>query len=344
MRLIDGSEGEGGGQILRTSLALSAVTGEPVTLERIRARRAKPGLRNQHLTAVDAVAQVCGATVEGAALGSQRIVFRPGRPRAGTYRFSIGTAGSTGLVLQAVLPVLLAARGPSAVALEGGTHNMMAPPYDFLEHVFFAALRRMGVSVSAVLERPGFYPAGGGRFRVEVAPPGHLTPLELLERGAPRARWARALVARLPRHIGERELAVVGDSLGWPEKDLTLEERDDAPGPGNALLLGVDFDGGRELVTGFGRRGVPAEQVAAEAVAELREYLAGDVPVGRHLADQLLVPLALAGRGAFRTLPLTLHALTNMTVIEKLLPVRFGVTEEAGGAVRVEVHERGSAD
>src|SRR5262245_1101885 len=215
MQVIDGSQGEGGGQILRTALALSLVTGTPFRLEKIRAGRDRPGLLRQHLTAVTAAVEIGSATADGVALGSPELVFRPGPVRPGTYRFAVGTAGSAGLVLQTVLPPLLGAAGSSTIVVEGGTHNRHAPPFDFLDRAFLPLLARMGARVRATLDRPGFYPAGGGQLTVEVTPTPALAPLTLLERGAARRRRARAVVANLPAAIAHRELRVVRDQLGF---------------------------------------------------------------------------------------------------------------------------------
>jgi RNA 3'-terminal phosphate cyclase (ATP) len=215
---IDGSLGEGGGQVLRTALALALVTGQPFRLEKIRAGRAKPGLLRQHLTAVQAAARIGAARVEGAVLGSTSLVFEPGAIRPGNYHFDIGTAGSTTLVLQTILPPLLAAGGPSRLTLVGGTHNGLAPPFDFLARTFLPLLNRLGPAVAATLERPGFFPAGGGRLTAEIQPAPRLSPLCLGERGALRQQWARVLIAGLPPAIAERECQVLRQKLGWPEE------------------------------------------------------------------------------------------------------------------------------
>ena len=194
MLTIDGSQGEGGGQILRTSLALAAVTGTPFSIEKIRAGREKPGLLRQHLTAVKAAAEICAASVAGAEMGSSALTFRPGPAKAGEYAFSVGTAGSATLVLQTVLPALMIASAPSSLVLEGGTHNPGAPPFEFLEKCLLPLLNRMGPTIVAKLERPGFYPAGGGRFTVEISPVPALQQLEMVERGTPRSVKARAIV------------------------------------------------------------------------------------------------------------------------------------------------------
>jgi RNA 3'-terminal phosphate cyclase (ATP) len=329
MLVLDGSAGEGGGQILRTALGLSLVTGTPFRLENIRAGREHPGLKRQHLTAVEAAARVGAARVDGARLHSRQVDFIPGDVSGGDYGFDVKTAGSATLVLQAVLPALLLAAAPSRLVLSGGTHNPFAPPFDFLVHVFLPWLRRMGAPVEAQLVRPGFFPAGGGELRVDVQPVERLSPVEAMERGRVVMRRATALVANLPLAIAERELRVVARELGWRKKERVAVERNDAAGPGNVLTLHVETPHASEVVTGFGERGLPAERVAKRATRGMKRYLAADVPVGVHLADQLLVPLALAGGGAFRTLPLSSHARTNAALIERFLPVRITDTADA---------------
>jgi RNA 3'-terminal phosphate cyclase (ATP) len=321
---IDGSQGEGGGQIVRSSLALSLVTGHSFTIENLRGRREKPGLAPQHLTAVRAAAEVGGAEVEGDEIGSRSITFRPTRLLAGEYKFAIGTAGSTTLVLQTVLPALLIADRPSRIILEGGTHNYRAPSFDFLAKAYLPLVSRMGARVNAELQRRGFYPAGGGRFIVTVEPTRSLTGFDLLERGADGQRRATALVSRLPEHIGQRELDYIAGQTDWPPDAFQLDVLTDSVGPGNALILEVHSERVTEVFTGIGRLGAPAEQVAEEALNEMREYLAAGVPVGCHLADQLMLPLGIAAwqtghGGRFRTLPLTRHSTTHMDVLRTFL-------------------------
>jgi RNA 3'-terminal phosphate cyclase (ATP) len=330
MHQIDGSRGEGGGQILRTSLALSMITGTPIRIANIRARRAKPGLMRQHLTAVQAAAGISKARVEGAAVGSREIVFTPSAVTPGNHHFSIGTAGSTTLILQTVLPALILASGPSRLTLEGGTHNPQAPPFEFLDRAFLPLLRRMGPSVDVTLERAGFYPAGGGRLSIAVHPVEKLQGLELLERGEIQNRRATVLLANLPAHIADREARKLGELTSWDPASVEIR-RVDSAGPGNAVLLELESDHVTEVFTAFGEVGVSAEAVAEKAVREMRSYLKADVPVGEHLADQLLLPLALAGSGSYRTSPLSLHARTQIELIPEFLDVRIGVVEEEGG-------------
>jgi RNA 3'-terminal phosphate cyclase (ATP) len=318
---IDGSEGEGGGQIVRTALACSLLTGLPFRIEKIRAGRRRPGLLHQHLAAVNAAGEISAATTEGATLGSSILRFDPGNVSPGNYHFRIGTAGSTGLLLQTVLVPLLSADGDSQLIIEGGTHNEAAPPFDFLNLTFAPILRRMGADLRLSLDRPGFYPAGGGRIRVRVGGAAWQR-LDLPDRGATRSVWARAVVSQLPRSIAERELAVVRVSLGWPLDNLTPEEVD-ADGPGNALILGIASEQITEVFTGFGRRGLPAEQVATGAVSKARNYLESGVAIDGHLADQLLVPFTQARGGSFLTSHPTGHFTTNAKVIRRFFDLKI---------------------
>jgi RNA 3'-terminal phosphate cyclase (ATP) len=341
MLTIDGSQGEGGGQVLRSSLALSLVTGRAFTIAKIRAGRKKPGLMRQHLTAVNAAAAVGQARVTGAALGSVELTFEPGAVQAGEYHFAVGTAGSATLVLQTVLPALLCAPGPSTLRLEGGTHNPWAPPFDFLAKTYLPLVNRMGPTVSAELGRPGFYPAGGGELLVRVTPADRLRPLELLERGDVRRVIATAKVAHLSRSIAERELKQIGVRLALSDRDLIVEEVTGSRGPGNLVTIEVQCAHVTEVFTGFGERDVAAEAVAGQAIQQAQRYLAKGQPVGEHLTDQLLIPLALAGGGAFRTLGLSPHAQTNIEVIKAFLDVEFEVDRTAppGCTVRVQPRE-----
>jgi RNA 3'-terminal phosphate cyclase (ATP) len=327
MIVIDGAAGEGGGQVLRTALALSMITGQPFRIERIRAGRQKPGLMRQHLTAVMAAAQICGGTAIGAEPKSSTLEFVPGKIRGGDYRFTIGTAGSTILVLQTILLPLLHADEPSRLTLEGGTHNPHAPSFVFLEQAFLPQLRQMGADVSATLLRPGFYPAGGGRIDVAVTPRGRLQPLHVPARGELRRGYAEALVVNLPGSIGERELAVIADRLKWPAEALHLRTDKQGQGPGNVLTLFLEFATITQILVAFGEQGVSAESVATRAAKSAARLLGNGATVEAHLADQLLLPMALAGSGSFTTQTLTPHAETNIAVIRRFLDVPIAVAE-----------------
>lgn len=338
--VIDGSQGEGGGQLLRSALSLSMVTGRPFVIERIRGGRRKPGLLRQHLTAVQAAAAICGAEVEGATLGSQALSFRPGPIRAGDYRFAIGSAGSCTLVLQTVLPALWFAAGPSTLAVSGGTHNQSAPPADFLIRCWQPLLARMGVRQQLELRRHGFYPAGGGELRARVEPCAALVPFELLERGELRQLRAEALVAGVPSGVAWRELQRVKAQIA--DIETQIRELPSEQGPGNVLLIEVAHAEVAELLVGFGEKGVSAETVADRTVGELKRYLQSEAAVGEHLADQLLLPLALAGGGAFTTSAVTAHLRSNAAVIERFLAVEV-VVEDEGAVARVRIRPNAPA-
>jgi RNA 3'-terminal phosphate cyclase (ATP) len=324
---IDGSVGEGGGQILRSALALSMVTGKPFRIEKIRAGREKPGLLRQHLTAVNAAAAICSAHVEGAAISSRELSFTPGEINAGDYSFAVGSAGSTTLVLQTVLPALLCAGAPSSLTLEGGTHNPHAPPLDFLERAFVPLIARMGPSVDVAMERAGFFPAGGGRFFVNISPAPKLSPLHIRERGEIKRKLAKAVIAALPGDIAKRELARIEKVMGWTGDELQIRQLPDEWGPGNVLTLEIESEHVIDVFTGFGMKGVTAEAVAEHAMQDARRYIAADVPVGECLADQLMLPMALAGESSFVTSELTRHSTTNIEVIRMFLPVRIETSE-----------------
>lgn len=331
MIVIDGSEGEGGGQIVRNALALSLVTGQPFRITDIRGQREKPGLMRQHLTAVEAACAVGNAECDGVAVGSSEITFRPGAVRAGDYRFAVGTAGSTGLVLQTILMPLLMADGPSRLVLEGGTHNMMAPPFEFIERSFLPIVNRMGPRVGMRLVRHGFYPRGGGRVEVDIAP-APLAPVECVERGDRLEVSATAIFAGLPFDIAERELATARNLLDWPEQAFTVRQLPEELGPGNVLLLEAVFEHVTEIVTGFGKLGVSAESLAKTAAQRMSGYLASSAFAGPYLADQLLLPFALAGGGAFTTVKPSQHARTAADVIALFTGTRFTFEQQASGA------------
>ena len=344
---LDGSTGEGGGQILRTGLALSMVTGRPLHITRIRAGRPKPGLMRQHLACVQAAVAVCGGQAEGAELNSQTLVFTPGEVRSGDYLFQIATAGSCLLVLQTVLPALMLADGPSKVELAGGTHNPMAPPFDFLERAFAPLVRRLGVGLELQLQRRGFYPAGGGELVAHIVPATATTqplaPVDVLERGPLQNGWGDALAPGLARHIATRELEALGQRMGWTFEAGQLRQPPTCQneGPGNALIATLEYAQVTEVFCQLGERSLSAEQVAKRLVDEVRAYQRSTGALGPHLADQWMLPLALAvwrsGQAAAYTCSeVTPHTATNAQTIAMGLPVRVQITP-AAGAMRVEV-------
>ncbi|MCA8943652.1 MAG: RNA 3'-terminal phosphate cyclase [Planctomycetes bacterium] len=340
MIVIDGEQGEGGGQILRSALSLSGCTGQPFVLNGIRAGRKKPGLMRQHLTCVLAAAQVCNAEVEGAEVGSKSLTFRPsGSVYAGNYTFPIGSAGSTTLVLQTVWPLLAIADAPSRVTVTGGTHNPAAPTVDFLTKCFVPAIAALGHRLEVTLHRHGFAPAGGGRVEAAIEPADGQTsePFALHRRGDLVLRRAVVHLANLEPHIANRELDVVRKKLGFTRDELHLEELDRVQGQGNVLTIEHEFDHVTHLATGFGKLGVRAEQVAARASSEVRSFLATDAPVGAHLADQLLLPLALRGGGTFRTVEPTLHTRTNAEIVDRFTGRTTRIRPDGDGTFHVTV-------
>ncbi|MFZ5771847.1 MAG: RNA 3'-terminal phosphate cyclase [Thermodesulfobacteriota bacterium] len=335
MVTIDGTCGEGGGQVLRTALSLAALTGTPFRIENIRGRRRNPGLRQQHLTCVQAAAALCEARVEGGKVGSGELLFRPGHtPAAGKYAFAIATAGSTSLVLQTVLPVLAALDAPSSVSLTGGTHNPMAPPVPFLQASFLPVLSHMGFHANVTLRRYGFYPKGGGQISCDIAPRSPGAPLDLAGRLPVTSRRAAILLAGLPDHIALRERQILLAEGGLGEEEIDTLVLAQGP-PGNTVWLTAEQGPCTALFTGFGQRGKPAEQVAREALVPAAFHQASGYAVEEHLADQLLLYLAIRGDGRFAASRLNLHGRTNMEIIRLFLPVTFRLTPLEGEAVLV---------
>lgn len=337
---IDGAYGEGGGQLVRTAVALSAITGKAVRLANVRAKRDKPGLAPQHLAAVRAVAAVCGAESEGLELRSQAFTFTPGALRGGAFRFDVGTAGSVTLVLQALLPVLACAPEAARVTVVGGTDVRAAPPLDYLAHVLLALVDRMGVRIALRTARRGYYPRGGGEVEAAVTPV-RPSPLVVEATHAPSRVDGLAHVANLPAHIAERMRAAALAQLGAAPARVETHVLggDEAIGQGGAIVLWARTD---ETVLGAGRvaeRGVRAETVGDAAGGELAADLAAGAALDVHAADQILVWLALAGGGRFSARTFTSHARTAVWLIEQFLPVRFDVGAD-GALARIEVHRR----
>lgn len=337
MIIIDGSEGEGGGQVLRYACALSLLTGTPFTIEKIRGGREKPGLMRQHVTAIEAACVIGGAECTGLAVGSTSIVFRPGRVTPGAYHFAVGTAGSTGLVLQTILVPLMLADAPSRLVIEGGTHALAAPPFEFVERSLLPVLNRMGPMVTARLVRHGFFPRGGGRIEVDIVP-APLTPIACLDRGALRSVHAMAVVAGIPFDVADRELKSARKVLAdWPDDAFATRQLPADQGPGNALLLEAAFEHVTEIMSGFGRIGVPAERLAQTAARRMAGYIESQAFAGPYLQDQLLLPFAMAGGGAFTAVKLSQHSLTAMALIARFTGTAFRTAEHPGGANLVEI-------
>jgi RNA 3'-terminal phosphate cyclase (ATP) len=302
----------------------------------IRAKREKPGLMRQHLTAVLAAGAICDANIMGADVGSLELTFRPGRVKPGDYQFAIGTAGSCTLVLQTVLPPLLTVSGPSTVRISGGTHNKACPPVDFLQRTYLPLIERMGPRVQLELVRHGFYPRGGGEIVARVRPSTRLSSLSLMERGVRKGGYAEAYISGIPMHVATRELEIVGKMLNWPGERLHIRGLSGEFGPGNALTITVEHETVTEVFTGFGEKGVSAESVAKRAVDSARSYLVSEAAVGPHLADQLLLPMAIAAAGEFTTMPVTQHFKSHVAILKAFLN-RGIVTSNQGDLVQVRV-------
>lgn len=336
---IDGSLGEGGGQLLRSSLTLSAITGLPFRMTRIRARRRPPGLKAQHLKAVEAAAAICGARVEGAELGSGTLLFEPGLIAPGEFSIDIGTAGATSLVLQAILPPLGLAPAESRVDLRGGTHVRWSPCFDYLKLQWLPVLRTIGFDAEIEMARAGFYPAGGGIVRAAIRPAWRLQPIRLVERGPLRAIRGMSAVARLDPGIARRQRDQASRRLAGRAPVLELDVVSlESASPGTLLLLQAEFEHSGACFFSLGERGKPAERVADEAVDELLEFLGTSGAVDPYLADQLVVPLALApGESELAVSRVTGHLTTNAEVVRCFLPARIEINAPIGrpGTIRI---------
>jgi RNA 3'-terminal phosphate cyclase (ATP) len=341
---IDGSYGEGGGQILRTSLVLSAILRKPFLIHHIRSRRKNPGLQAQHLEAVEALARMTEAETAGVKFGSQKITFFPGEVLSGEYRFEVRTAGSMTLLLQAVFLPLCLARGASRLALVGGTHVPWSPPFHYFSEVLLPTLEPMGISISAAIEKWGWYPRGGGEIQLNIYPVHELKPISLVNRGRMRKIRGLSVISGLPRHVADRQK---DQALKRIREELKMEaEIDvlyDAPsnGGGSFLFLLAEYE---MMVAGFsslGARGKPAEKVADEAVEALKDYSSSEGCIDPHLADQLVPFMALAkGNSSFTTTRITEHLLTNLWVIQHFMGVKILRRGEKGEDGRVEFLKR----
>ena len=341
---IDASFGEGGGQILRSALALSVITTEAMRLTHIRARRPQPGMKPQHLKAVEAAAQISAARVEGATPGSQTLVFEPTGLHGGKYAFDIGTAGAVSLLLQTVYLPLSFADGPSRLTLVGGTHVPWSPCYHYLHWQWLPYLAAAGYHLDCSLERAGFYPRGGGLLHVNIVPSRHLTPLQISERG--RLLRIRGLsgVGRLDLSIAERQRRQAFDRLRELEVPLEIEVAQvPAASPGTFIVLQAEFEGGRCCAFALGARHKLAERVADEAVDELGADIKAGGAIDAWLADQLLLPLAfVSGRSELSVCRISRHLRTNAELLGYFLPVAVEIDGETDQPGRVRLRGIGA--
>jgi RNA 3'-terminal phosphate cyclase (ATP) len=343
--LIDGAYGEGGGQILRTSLALSAIFKKPIAIRHIRAKRNNPGLRHQHLACVEALARITRGRVEGAELGSEAITFVPREILPGNHRFQIGngkrSAGAVTLLLQTLLLPLCVGSRTSHLTLIGGTHVPWSPPFHYLSEVFLPSLSSFGISVNARIERWGWYPKGGGMIWVEITAVPVLEPVVLLERGPVKKIHGLSASSQLPKHVAERQRDYALRRLkGEMKMDSEIDILREVPGdgPGSFIFLVVESEKGLAGFSSLGMRGKKAEDVAREAVDSVKEYIESGACIDSHLADQLLPFMALArGRSSFTTHRITQHLVTNLWVIQQFANVEINLQGEVGGKGKVEV-------
>ena len=322
MILIDGSQGEGGGQILRTSLALSLLTNQSFEMINIRARRHQPGLRPQHLASVKAAASICRADTEGVAPGSTRLVFRPSGLHAGRYEFNIATAGSTCLVLQTVYLPLSRAASASNITITGGTHVPNSPSFEYLDQHWLHFLKLLGFDLTLDLLLAGFYPQGGGKVQARVRPTRQTRSMNLIHRGQLHQIRGLSAVANLDRRIAERQRSQVLRRLGdtFPLNDIRITELP-SHSKGTFLLLLAEFENSQACFFALGELGKPAQRVADEAVDALIGFVATDGAIDPYLADQLLLPLSFASSSSqLRTSRVTNHLLTNACVINNFHP------------------------
>ncbi len=345
MLQIDGALGEGGGQVLRSALALALITGTPFRLVNIRARRPKPGLMAQHLNAVRAAAKIAAAQVEGARLGSGVLTFAPGAVRAGSYAFDIGTAGAATLVLQTVLLPLSRADATSRVTITGGTHVPWSPCFEYLDRQWLHWLRVMGVSARVQLQTAGFYPQGGGRLTASIEPiRAGLRPLQLIERGVLHAVHGISAVANLDRSIAERQRQRALQRLAaLPAVDVEVVTLPAARSRGTLLFLLAEFEHAQACYFALGARGKPAERVADEAADALLRFVATDGAIDEYLADQLVLPLALAnGTSELRLARVTPHLVTNCEVVRRFLPIEIDIAGALGEPGRFRIVSGGA--
>ncbi len=336
---IDGSFGEGGGQIIRTSLSLSILTSQTIEIFNIRAKRKKPGLQAQHLAAVKAAEKISQAKVSGAKIGSQILRFEPQKIKSGKYEFDIGTAASTTLVAQTILPPLIFAKQPSEILIIGGTHNPLAPSFHYFSEVFLPMIKKIGIKIEAKLEKYGFYPRGGGRIRLFLEPTQKLEPKYFLKRGEILEISGLSIVANLPLEIAERQKQSLIKHLSdlflscqeYQNNQLvkTAVARVQTLSPGTFVFLKAKFSNVLAGFSSLGEYGKPAEKVGQEAVGQFIKYYQSNKCLDYYLADQIVLYLAISKKSfAFTISEITNHLLTNIWLLEKFLNVKIKVDRE----------------
>jgi RNA 3'-terminal phosphate cyclase (ATP) len=335
---IDGSFGEGGGQIVRTALSLSCITGKPFTLFNIRKGRKRPGLMPQHITCVNAVAQISNARVSDCEKGSTGFTFIPGKIESGDYIFDIKTAGSISLVFQTILPPLLFSGSASRITIKGGTHVPFSPPYHYISEVFLPTLEKIGIFVKPSISTYGFYPQGGGEAVFSISPAKKVKNLDLFEKGKLQALYGYSGVSRLPLSIAERQKDAALKTLHPLTTDVKTMEVS-SPGQGTFIFLKAAYEHSISGFSSLGKRGKPAEQVGQEAAEALLAFHQSPAPLDPHLSDQIVIYLSLSKENSsFVTSKITQHLLTNLWVIEQFLTITYQIegTINSEGKITIE--------
>jgi RNA 3'-terminal phosphate cyclase (ATP) len=337
---IDGSYGEGGGQILRTALALSAILRKPFTIHHIRSKRQNPGLQAQHLEGVDALARITEAQIEGVKFGSQKITFIPKTILSGDFQFEVRTAGSVTLLLQAIFLPLCLSKGASRLTLVGGTHVPWSPSFHYLSEVLLPILEPMGISVDATIEKWGWYPKGCGKIQLKIKPVDELKGISLVNRGSLKKIRGLSAISNLSKHVAERQKE---QALKRIQKELKIDAEIDilydvpSNGQGSFLFLLAEYERTLAGFSSLGSRGKPAEKVADEAVDSLKDYVSSEGCIDPYLTDQLIPFMALAkGNSSFTTTQITEHLLSNLWIIQHFLNVTILKWGERGERGRVE--------
>ncbi len=335
MIVIDGSIGEGGGQILRSAIGLAAVLGKPIKIVNIRAKRRNPGLQHQHLTAVKAIAEISNASIDGGYIGSKELVFKPGKVGGGIYRFDIGTAGSTTLVLQALLPILPFLDRETVIEIIGGTDVPWSPPIDYIRYVLIPILRQFGYNVEVELIRRGHYPRGGGIIRIRVIPTSFIEPIDLVDRGDLELIGGRSHCVKLPRHIAERQARAAKEYLASKGLNIPIDielefyepQKDPHLGPGSGIVLYAKTS--RSILGGdsLGEKGKPAEVVGREAAEKLYDEIVSGAALDRHAGDMVIPIAAIAkGESRFTVSTITLHMETVVEIAKILTSCEISIS------------------
>jgi RNA 3'-terminal phosphate cyclase (ATP) len=334
---IDGRFGEGGGQILRSALSLSCITGRSFKLINIRKSRKKPGLMPQHITCVNAAALISNAQVSGNVKGSTELIFTPEKISPGTYLFDIKTAGSSSLVLQTLLPPLIFADKPSHVTLMGGTHVPFSPPFHYIADVYLPMLNRIGIKGESSIKKYGFYPRGGGEVGFRISPSSKIRGLHLDARGALKSVHGYSCVARLPLSIAERQKNSLVEKLSPLSANVRILDVT-SPGEGTFVFIKAEYENTLSGFSSLGKKGRPAEDVGKETAELFSEFHKKSACLDPHLADQIVIYLSLAQENSsFTTSQITQHLITNLWIIKKFLNIEYEIVGEMNSEGKIKL-------